>query len=53
MWRTESAQYGVAEETGFTANSAGQQASAIAAMRASIDDVEKDLTMSNQKWMRH
>lgn len=49
MWRTESAQYGVAEETGFTANSAGQQASAIAAMRANVYDVEKSLTMSNQK----
>ena len=36
MWRTESAQYGVAEEAGFTANSAGQQANAIAAIRASI-----------------
>ncbi|KAF7672511.1 hypothetical protein GT037_009542 [Alternaria burnsii] len=53
MWRTESAQYGVAEETGLTANSAGQQTSATAVMRASIYDVEKSLIMSNQKWMRH
>jgi hypothetical protein len=49
MWRTELAQYDVAEETELTDNSAGQQASAIAAMRASVYDVEESLTMSNQK----
>lgn len=52
MWRTESAQYGVAEETGFTANSAGQQASAIAAMRASIHDVKKSNNESSDVYAR-